>query len=160
MRRNAGGHADSDAGGAVDQQLREAGRKDRRFPLRLVEVRNHIDGILLDVEKHLFGEAFEPALGIAAGGGGVAVDIAEVALSFDQGSAHREVLREADQRIVDRRIAVRVIFTHDLADHAGAFDGGVGFAEVQHLHRVEDAAVDRLQPVAHIRNRPSDVDAQ
>jgi len=123
--RNAGGHADADAGGAVDEKLRETGRKDFRLLLRLVEVRKHVDGVFFDIEEHLFGEALHAALGVTAGGGGVAVDVAEVALPLDQGGAHREILGEADQCVVDRRVAVRMVFTHDFADDARAFDGGV-----------------------------------
>lgn len=160
VRRDAGRHADADAGRAVDQKLREAGRKHLRLLFRLVEVRDHVDGVFFDVEKHLFGEALHAALGVAAGRRRIAVDIAEIALPLDERSAHREILREADQRVVNRGIAVRVVFTHDLADHARALDGRVRLAEVQHFHRVENAPVHRLQAVAHIRDRPPDVDAQ
>ena len=160
VRRDVGRHADADAGGAVDQQLREAGGQHRRFRLRLVEVRNHVDGLFLDVAEHLLGEALHAALGIAAGRRRVAVDVAEVALPFDQRIAHREVLRQPDQRVVDRRVAVRMVLTHHFADHARALDGRMGFAQPELPHRVEDPAVHRLQTVANIRNRPADVDAQ
>ena len=44
-------------------------------------------------------------------------------------------------------------FTHDLADDAGGFDArGVG-PNIQAAHAVEDAALYRLEAVAHIRQR-------
>ena len=58
--------------------------------------------------------------GVAHGGRRVVVDAAEVALAVDQGVAHGEVLGHADQRVVDRRVAVRVVLAHHLADDGGA----------------------------------------
>ena len=42
---------------------------------------------------------------------------------------------------------------HHVADDLGAFLERRGGIEPQNLHAVEDAAVDRLQPVARIRQR-------
>src|SRR5690606_20062011 len=49
VRRDVGGHADGDAGRAVDQQVREPGRQDRRLQLLLVVVGLEIDRFLVDV---------------------------------------------------------------------------------------------------------------
>src|SRR5690606_35231892 len=49
VRRDVGGHAHRDAGGAVDQQGRHPGRHDRGFELLLVVVGLEIDGFLVDV---------------------------------------------------------------------------------------------------------------
>src|SRR3712207_8486064 len=46
----------------------------------------------------------------------------EVALPVDQRLGHREVLRQADERVVDRRVAVRVVLAHHVADDARALD--------------------------------------
>ena len=160
VRRNVGRHADADAGGAVDQQLREASGQHRRFRLGFVEVRNHVDGLFLDVAEHLLGEPLHATLRVAAGRRRVAVDVAEVALTLNQRVAHRKVLRQPDQRIVDRHIAVRVVLTHHFTDDTGALHRRVGFAQPKLPHRVKNPAVHRLQTVANIRNRPADVDAQ
>src|SRR5215471_3905606 len=48
---------------------------------------------------------------------------------------------------------MRVVFTDDLADDARRFAVAAVPLVAVHLHRVEDAAVDRLQPVAHIGQR-------
>ena len=63
--------------------------------------------------------AREADLRVAHRGGGVAVDGAEVALPVHERLAHREVLRHTDDRVVDRRVAVRVVLAHDVADDAG-----------------------------------------
>jgi hypothetical protein len=92
-------------------------------------------------------------LGVAHGGGVIAVDIAEIALPVDQRIAHREILAEADQRVVDRLVAVRVELTHHVTDDAGAFLVGVLRIELEQAHRVQDAAMHRLQAVARIGQR-------
>ena len=67
------------------------------------------------------------------------------------------MLRHAHQRFVDRRVAVRMITAHHVADHLGALAVlGVG-GEALFPHRVEDAALHRLQAVAHVRQRPPTV---
>ena len=84
----------------------------------------------------------------------IAVDRAEIALAVDQRHAHGEILRHAHQRVVDRLVAVRVIFTDDVADRARGLHVCLVPASYPVLvHRVEDAPVHRLEAVARIRQR-------
>ena len=62
----------------------------------------------------------EAGLGVAHGGGAIAIDIAEIALAVDQRVALGEILGEAHQGVVDRLVAVRVELADDVADDAGA----------------------------------------
>ena len=85
-----------------------------------VVIGDEIDRFLVDVIAHqLFGETREPDLGVTHAGRVVAVDGAEVSLSVDQAVAHGKVLRHADDGVIDRGVAVRVILTHHVADDAG-----------------------------------------
>ena len=72
-----------------------------------------------------FGQA---AFGVAHGGGVIAVDIAEIALPVDQRIAHGEILRQAHQRVIDRLVAMGMVFAHHIAHHVGGFleAGGAG----------------------------------
>ena len=151
-------HADGDAGGAVDEEVREAGREDERLDGGVVEVRTPVDRLLVDVGEEEVGEALEAALGVPVRGGRVAVDRAEVALPVDERVAEVPVLREADERVVDRGVAVRVVLLQDLADDAGALRVALVVVQPLRVHRVEDAAVHRLQPVAHVGQRAPDDD--
>jgi len=81
----------------------------------------------------------------------IAVDIAEIALAVDQRVALGEILRQADEGVVDGDLAMRVELADDVADDARALLVACRGIEAELLHRVEDAAMDRLQPVAHIR---------
>ncbi len=150
VRRDVGGHAHRDAGGAVDQQVRDARRQHHGLLPRAVVVRPEVDRLLLDLLQHFVGDPLQAALGVAHRRGGVAVERAEVAGAVHQRIAQRERLRHADQRLVDRRIAVRMEVAHHVADHLRALAVlGVG-GQVLLPHRVEDAALHRLQAVTHI----------
>ena len=154
VRGNVGRHADGDAAGAVRQQIREARRQDHRLPLVAVIVRLEADRVLVDVIEQRHRRAREPALRVAHRRRRIAVDRAEIALPVDQRQAHGEGLRHAHQRIVDRRIAVRMVFAHHVADDARRFHVfAVGQITVL-VHREEDAAMHGLEPVARVRQRP------
>ena len=132
-----------DAGRPVDDEVGDAGGEDGGLGGGLVVVGSEVDGVGVDVGEHFAGESGEAGLGVAHGGGWVAVDGAEVSLAVDHGVALGEVLREADHGVVDGGVAVGVVVTHDVADDLGGL--GVFFVELEAhlLHAVEDAAVDR-----------------
>src|SRR5207253_141816 len=52
--------------------------------------------------------------------------------------------------------AVRVEFTHDVADYARGFLGGPVMVQAHFLHHIKDAAVDRLEAVTHIGEGAAD----
>ena len=56
VRRDVGRHADGDARGAVDEELREFRGEDGRFFLRAVVVVRKVDGFLVDVAQHELGD--------------------------------------------------------------------------------------------------------
>ena len=67
------------------------------------------------------GHLGHPRLGVAHGGGVIAVDIAEIALAVDQRIADGEILRQADQRVVDGLVAMRMELADHVADDARDF---------------------------------------
>jgi uncharacterized 2Fe-2S/4Fe-4S cluster protein (DUF4445 family) len=83
----------------------------------------------------------------------------KVALPIDQRIAQRKILRHAHQRVVDRHVAVRVIFTHHLADDARAFDVRPVPDVVGFVHREQHASMHGFQPIAYVRQRSTDDDA-
>ena len=124
VRRDVGRHADRDAAGAVGQQVREGRGQHHRLLLGAVVVVAEVDGVFGEAFHERGGGGGQAGLGVALGGGIVAVDIAEVALAVDQRVADVEVLGEPCQRLVDRAVAVGVIVAHHLADDLGAFAEG------------------------------------
>ena len=160
VRRNVGRHADGDAGRAVDQQVRQARRQHDGLGLRAVVVRAVMHRVLLDLGEQLVADAREAALGVAHRRGRIAVERSEVARSVDERVAQRERLRHAHERLVNGRVAVRMEAAHHVADDLRALAVlGVG-GEPLLPHRVQDAALHGLQPVAHIGQRARRDDRQ
>ena len=156
VRRDIRGHADGDAARPVDQQVRILRRQDRGLVAALVVVRPEVDRVLVDVGQQRIGDLGEPGLGVAHGRRRIAVHRAEIALPVDQRQAHAEVLRHADQSIVDRGIAVRVVLAHHVADDQRRL--AVRPAEIVAgvAHGVEDAPLHRLEPVADVGQSAAD----
>jgi len=156
VRRDLGRHADRDPLRSVDQQVREAAGQDHGLAGAAVVVVTEVDGVLVDVPEHLHGERGEPALGVPVGGGRVIAGGAEVALAVDQRHAHRPRLGQPHQRVVDGRVAVRVVLAHHVADDPGT----LGVAPVRPVpavvHRVEDPRVHRLEAVPDVGQRAAD----
>ncbi len=159
VRRDVGRHADGDARRPVDQQVGQLRRQDRGLLLRPVVVVLEVDGVLVDVGEQLRGDRREARLRVAHRGRRVPVDRAEVALAVDERVAHREVLGEPDERVVQRDVAVRVVLAHHLADDGRALAVGARRAEPHLAHRVQDPAVDGLEAVTDVRQGAGDDDA-
>ena len=133
---------------------RTCGSRSRRVVIGL-----EVDRVLVDVAEQEIGDLGEPRFGVAHGRRRIGVHRAEIALAVDQRHAHRPALRHAGEGVVDRAVAVRVIFTHDVTDDAARLAVGPAGDIAGFLAGVEDAAVDRLQAVAHVGQRAADDDA-
>ena len=154
--RNVRGHTHGDACRAVDQQVREPGGQNHGFLVAAVVVVLEVDGAFFDVPDHLHGQGRHLALGITRCGRSVVARGAEVALTGHERVAHRPRLYEADHGVVDRRVAVRVVLAHHVADDARAL-GEVAVGAVPAVeHRVEHAAMDGLESVADVGQGTAD----
>ena len=109
-------HTYGDASRAVDQKVRETGRKNQGFFAGFIEVWPEIDGCLLDVRQKLHRQLGEPAFRVPVGRGRVAIDRTEVALAVDQRVSHGKILSHADEGIVHTRITVRMVVSENLSD--------------------------------------------
>ena len=159
MRRNVRRHADGDAARTVDEQVRKFRREYRRLLQLAVVVVAKINCLFVEIveqERRYLGET---GFRVALRGRRIAIDRAEIALAIDERDAHRKILREAHQRIVDRQVAVRVILAHHLADDACRLDVLLVPVEPHLVHREQDAAMHGLQSVAHVGQSARDDDA-
>ena len=156
VRRNVGRHADRDSRRSVDEQIRKPRRKHRWLRFLPVVVGHEIDGRLVDVGEHVDSDPLQPAFRVPVCGGRIAVDRTEVALAVDQRIAKGERLDHPHQRLVRRGVAVWVVFPEHVADDPGAFDVRPVPRDVGFMHRVQHAAMHRLQSVTHIGKRPAD----
>ena len=149
-------HADRDSGGSVDQQVWNGGGQHRRFLGRFVVVWNEVDGLLVEIRHQVFGQGLKTRLRVAHGRWRVAIDRTKVPLTVDQGIPHVEVLREPHQGVVDRRVSVRMVIAHHLADDLGALAIRAVRGQTHLPHAVEHAAMRRFQAVTNVRQRAPD----
>ena len=133
--------------------MAEGIRQARRWCRRIVL---EVDGFLVDVLQHRLGDGGQPGLGITVGCGGIAIDRAVVTLAVDQRVTQVPALGHPHHGVIDGRVAVRVVLLDDFADHTCALRVLAVGSEAFLLHRVQDAALDRLQAVTNIRQRPVD----
>ena len=80
-------------------------------------------------------------------------------MAVHQHVAHGEVLSQTNHGVVNRRVAVRMIMTQHVADTGGGFFKGFIRGQAGLIHRVQNAAMYRLEPVAHVRQSTADNDA-
>ena len=143
-------------GRSVDQQIRNARRQHFGLDSPFIEIGPEIDGLFVEIFQQRGVDAREPRFGVPIGRRRIAVHRAEISLPIHQRIAQREILRHANQRVIHRRVAVRMVIAQHFADDARAF--AIGAVERQpHLrHRIENAAMHRLQAVADVGQRAPD----
>ena len=158
VRRDVGSHADRNAIRPVHQQIRNSCGEHHRLDRGVIEIGNEVDGVFIDVGQQLLGNLGQARLGVPVGRWRVAVNRAKVSLPIDQRVAQAPGLSQADHRVIDGAIAMRVILLQTLADDAGALHV---LAIVQHshvMHGVQNATMHRLEAVAYVRQRAPDND--
>ena len=158
--RDVGGHAHRDARGAVDQEVGQASGHHQGLFQGAVVVAHEVHRVLLQVLEEFVRQPGETHLGVTHGRGGVAVDGAEVALAVHQGVAQGEVLGHAHHGVIDRGVAVGMVFTDDIPDDAGALAVGPVPVVAPFAHGEEYPAVHGFEPVPHVRQGPADNDAR
>jgi hypothetical protein len=81
---------------------------------------------------------------------------AEVPLAVDEDVPHVEVLREAHEGVVRRRVAMRMVVADDFAHDLRALAVRPVRRETHLPHREEHPSIGGLQPVADVRKRAPD----
>ncbi len=154
-----GGQAHGNAAGTVEQRKRQTRRQLRGLFGRAVVVGHEVDRAHVDFIEQQARDRCQAGFRVPHGRSAIAIARAEVALPVDQRVAQRKVLRHAHHGVIGGRVTVRVIAAQHIAHHARALDrlGAIGAAETQAhaLHRVQDAALNRLLAVAHIGQGPA-----
>ena len=99
--REVGGHADSDAGAAVDEEVGKCRGQHRGLLLRAVVVGLEVDRVFIEVVHHRHAEMVEAGLGVSHGGGSITFHRSKVSLTIDEHLAHRPWLAHVDECRVD-----------------------------------------------------------
>ena len=160
MGRRAGGHAYGDSLGAVDEEIGELHRQDGRLLLRLVEIRDEIHHVLVQIRQiGLLGHFLQPCLRVTHGSGAVSLNVAKVSVSVHKGQALLEILSHDHQGVINGTVPVRMVLTHGIAYDTGTFSVRPVVADTQFIHVVKGAPLHRLQAVPNVRERTGDDDA-
>ena len=154
MGWNIGGHAYGYSTRAINQKVGELGGKNRGLLHRVIVVGLEIHRVLVDVFQQRMGGQSETGFGITHGCRTVAIHGSEIALPFQQRQAHGKNLGHAHHGVVDGLVAVGMVLTHDVADHAGRLAERLVMVVSTLFHGVKNAAVDRFQTVSCIGQRP------
>ena len=150
VRRNIRCHTNGNTIRAVDQQVREARRKNLRLLQAFVVVRLEIDRLFIQIAQQLHGCLIQARFGVTHSCSAIAVNGAEVSVTIDQRNPHAEVLRQTHHGVVDCRVAVGVIFTHAVANRTRRFHMRLVRRIAAFVHCVQNTAMDRLQTIADI----------
>ena len=150
LRWNVGGHTNGDTDRAVDQQVRKTAWKNGWLLGAAVVVVLKIDSFFVDVANHLHGQLRHAALGVTRCGSWVVTRRAKVTLTRNQRVAQVPVLNEANQGVIDRAVAVRVVLTHHVTDYTRTLAELLVWAVATVEHCINHAAVHRLHAVAHV----------
>ena len=159
VRGNVGRHAHGDTGRAIDQQIGEFGRHDQRFFFASIVVGTEINGFFVQIVEQFVRDFGQTDLGVAHGGGVVTVNRTKVTLPIHQHVAQGKILRHANNGVIDRAVAVRVVFANDVTHDARRLLIWTIPVIVQLVHREQHAAVNRLQAVAGVGEGTTDDDA-
>ena len=134
---------------AVYEKVGETPGEHIRLFERIVEVERKGNGVLIEIAQQFERERLQTRLRVAHGGGGVAVHRAEVAVSVDERAPHVEILRHAHHGVVHRGVAVRVIFTHAVADDTRRLLMRLVGRKPHLVHGIENAPLNGFQTVLH-----------
>ena len=144
VRRDVGGHADGNAVGAVDKQVRIACRQHGGLLQAFVIVGHKVDGVFVDILNQSMRHFGQSGLRITHGRRTVAVHGTEVSLTVHHRHAHRKRLRHPHHGFINRRIPVRVIFTQNITDNTGGFAERTVIVITVLVHGINNAAMHRL----------------
>ena len=153
MRGDVCCHANGNTRRAVYQQVREARRQDNGLLQALVIVRLKIYRFLVKVTQQFHCRLVQASLGVTHCSCRIAVDRTKVAVAVNQRNTHGEWLRQTNHGVVHRRVAMRVILTDYVTNGTGGLSMGALWGDAAFIHRIQNAAMNRLQAVANIGKR-------
>ena len=123
--------------------------------LAAVVVRAEVDGFLIQVFEQLLRDFGHADFCIAHCGRVIAIHGAKVTLSIDEHVTQGKVLRHAHNRVIHRRITMRMVFADHVADDASGFFIWLVVIIGKLVHRVQHTAMHWFQAVPHIGQRPT-----
>jgi len=135
VRRDVRRHADGDPTRAISEQVWKQPRHQLWFLLFAVVGRDEVDGPGIEPFHQLHRGLGQTRFGIAIRSGIIAINIAEIALPFDQGISQRKILREPHHCVIGRGVAVGMVFADHFSHDPRRFFEGVRWIKLELTHR-------------------------
>ncbi len=152
VRWDIRGHAHGNAGGAVEQYVGQARRKQLRFVQGTVEVRPPVHGALSQFREQYLGIGRQPRLGVTHGGEGLGiVGRTPVALTVHQRVTVGEGLGHVHHGLVAGAVAVGMELAQHVTDGARRFLELGACRQAQFGHGIDDAPLHRLEAITDVR---------
>ncbi len=145
MRRNTRRHADCNSLGSVDQNIGNLDRKNQRFPFRLVKIRSEIHHVFIQIGKIGFLRYFfQPGFRITHRRRAVSFDGTEISVPVHKRHTLFKLLRHDNQCVINRTVAVRMVFSHRISYDTRAFSVRLIEAYAKLMHIIQRPALYRL----------------
>ena len=109
-----------------------------------------INCFLVQILEQLLGDLGHADFRVAHRGRVITVDGAEVALAVYQHVTQRKILRHPHNRVVNRRVTVRMVLADNVADDTGGFLVRFIVIVGQFMHRIQHAAMYWFQSIPHV----------
>ena len=111
---------------------------------RSVVVFNEINRLFFEVSQQRMRQLGHANFGVSHRCRRITIDRAKITLTVNERIAQRERLRHSHNRIVNRRVTVRMVFTDNVTDDTSGLFVCLIPVVVELIHRKQNAAVYRL----------------
>ena len=152
VRRNGRSHTYRNTVTAVDEQVRISRRKYYRLFSGIVEVGIKVYRLFVDISYHFGCDFAKSCLGVSVSCRGVAVHATEVTVTVYESTSDGKVLRKSYQSVVNRAVAVRMVFTEHVTDDKRTLTVGLIGGQTEFVHIEEDSSVYGLKTVSYVGN--------
>ena len=157
MCRDTCRHTDCDSFCTINQKIRHAHRKHKRFFLRLIKVRAKINDILIKVSQTYFlRELCKTCLCITHRSSSVSLNGSKVTVSVHKNLSLLKLLRHYYKRIVDGTVSMRMVFTHRISDNTCTLTIRLIITDTKFVHIIKCTTLNRLETITDIRKCSGD----
>ena len=145
MWRNGSCHTDSDPFRTVDQKIWHLYRQNNRLFFGFIKIRHEIHNIFIQICQIGFLRHFlQTCLCISHGSGTIAFNGPKISMPVHKRQSLFEILCHDNQGIIDRRISMRMIFTHGISDNTRTLTIRFVISDSQFIHIIKCTALHRF----------------
>src|SRR3989338_2200079 len=154
VRSDISSHTDGNTQSSIQEKIWHGCGHNCRFGPSAIIVWPKINSVLVYITEKFGRKTRHFGFGITHGRGWIAVYVAKIALTIDQGISHGEILGHPYHRLVYSGISMRMIATEDISDDHGRFAEFGGKSQAFFVHGEENTTVYGLESITNIGKSP------